>query len=281
MKDNSCRLSNEQIKRLIKTPDDELLNTFPGFTRSYLRHIKKSPAKILILDIETSQMITKVWQLRGNEYIEPSRIIDDWFMICWSAKWLFGNDILHDRLTGKEAKNRDDKRICQSIWKLLDECDIVIAHNGDQFDIKKLNTRFLKHGLNHPSYYRSIDTLKVAKKEFRISSNKLDYICRFLGLDTKIETGGIGLWDSCETGDEKSLKKISRYCDNDVRILEELYLSLRPYIKNHPNLELYVDEAVCPNCGSKNISEVGVYRTQKKTYTSYRCECGSLCYKRI
>lgn len=281
MKDNSCRLSEEEIKRLIKTPDDELLKKFPSYTRSYLRQLKKSPAKILLLDIETSQMITKVWQLRGNEYIEPSRIIDDWFMLCWSAKWLFDKHIFSDRLTSEEAKAKDDKRIAQSIWRLLDEADIVVAHNGDSFDIKKLNTRFLKYRLPHPNYYRSIDTLKIVKKEFRISSNKLDYVCKFLGLDTKINTGGIDLWDSCEKGDEQALKKISRYCDNDVKILEELYLYLRPYIRNHPNLELYVDGNACPNCGSLNLEEAGLYRTQKQTYTSYRCECGSLCYKRI
>lgn len=238
---------------------------------------KKIP-NILVFDIETSQMMVKVWQLRGNEYIDTSRIVNDWFVICWSAKWLFDDNIITGVLTSKEAKERNDKRIVEKIWKLFDKADIIIAHNGDRFDIAKLKARFLKHKLGLPSHYQSIDTLKVARKEFRLTSNKLDYICDFTGLDRKLATGGVELWDKSEEGDIKALKKMDEYCQNDVLILEQMYLELRPYIRNHPNLALYMesDYEVCPNCGSDRLKWGYLYRTKVNEYESAKCmSCGA------
>lgn len=221
-------------RKLLRTRDSDLKKEFPEYLRSELRYLKNNipidKVNILSWDIETSQMTTKVWQLRGNEYIEPTRILDDWIIICWSAKSLNGK-MYHDRLTAKEAREKNDERIVRSLWKLLNEQDYILAHNGDSFDQKKAQTRFIKYGLPLPNYFKTIDTLKVVKKHFRISSNKLDYVCKFLGLEGKINTGGIDLWDKCELGDEKALKKMSKYCDNDVRILEKLFLKLISYIK--------------------------------------------------
>lgn len=224
-------------RKLLRTKGEDLLKEFPGYTRRELREMKSkipiNKVKILSWDVETSQMITKVWQLKGNEYIEPTRIIEDWFIICWSAKGLNGR-MYHERLTSVEAKKGDDERIVRSLWKLLNDQDFLIAHNGDAFDQKKAATRFLKYGLPMPDYFKTIDTLKIARSNFRISSNKLDYVCKFIGLKGKVNTGGVGLWDDCELGNEKALRKMSRYCDNDVKILERLFLKLMPYIKNFP-----------------------------------------------
>jgi len=281
-------LTKNQLVELSHTYDDDLQTKFPGFPRRVLRDLKrkfldnkldnKKVPKILVLDIETSQMIVKVWQLNGNDYIEPTRIIRDWFVLCWSAKWLFDDEMITGVLTPSEAKEGNDERIVKKMWKLLDETDIVIAHNGNQFDIKKLKTRFLKHSLGLPSPYQSIDTLETAKREFRLSSNKLDYICEFTKLDRKIDTGGIALWDQAEQGDKDALDKMNEYCQNDVKILEEMYLKLRPYMRNHPNLALYMesDYEVCPNCGGEHLKWGYLYRTRVNTYECAKCnDCGA------
>ena len=51
-----------------------------------------------------------------------------------------------------------NKTQLDSYIELIDKADIVIAHNGDKFDLRKLNTRFLFHELGTPSSYQSIDT---------------------------------------------------------------------------------------------------------------------------
>jgi DNA polymerase elongation subunit (family B) len=225
------------FRKLLRTRDSDLLKEFPDYTRGELREMKRNiplaRVKTLTFDIETAQMKVKVWQLRGNEYIEPTRIIDDWFMVCWSGKWVNGK-LIKDVLTPSEAKKGDDERIVRSLWKALNEADFVVGHNIDAFDLKKAQTRFIKYGLLTPNYFKTIDTLKVARKYFRISSNKLDYVCKFIGLEGKLSTGGIDLWDKSESGDSQALKKMSKYCDNDVRITERLFFKLVPYIKNFP-----------------------------------------------
>ncbi len=224
-------------RKLLRTSDSDLKREFPEYLRSELRYLKKnipiSQVKILTLDIETAQMKVKIWQLGGNDYIEPTRILNDWFMVCWSAKSLNGK-MYNDRLTPAEAKSGDDERIVRALWKLLNEQDYIIGHNLDNFDIKKANTRFLRYGLPIPNYYKTIDTFKIVKNHFRVSSNKLDYVCKFMGIGGKLNTGGIELWDKCEMGEAKDLKKMSKYCDNDVKITEKLFIKLIPYIKNFP-----------------------------------------------
>jgi len=224
------------LKELKNTPDDQLLERFPGYTRNVLRELKRGSykkPKILVFDIETSPIEALVWNV-WDENIQPDRLLKDWNVICWSAKWLDGSRMFSDRLTSKEAIAGDDKRIVKSLRDMLDEADIVVAHNGDKFDIRKIQTRFLFHNMPFPSAYESFDTLKVCRREFGITYNKLDYVCSFLGLKGKMSTGGQELWNSCRLGNVQSLLKMSRYCDNDVRILESLFKRLIPYIRTNP-----------------------------------------------
>ena len=132
--------------------------------------------------------------------------------------------------------------------------------------------------MGEPSPYKTVDTLKVARKEFKLTSNKLDYICQYLELDKKLDTGGFELWKRCVNGDIKALKEMDEYCQNDVRILEDLYLELRPYIKNHPNLALYMESIyeLCPNCGSDKLRWGYLYKTRVNQYDCAKCQdCGA------
>ena len=241
-------------------------------------------AKILILDIETAPIRAKVWGI-WNQNISIDQIGQDWFMMTWAAKWLFEDKVYSAKLTGKEALKQDDKRIVKGIWQMLNEADIVVAHNGDKFDLPRLNTRFIVHKLNPPLPYQSIDTLKHIKRQFAFTSNKLDFVNRILELPRKVKTDGFILWDKCYIGDEKSLAKMEEYNINDVRILEDTYLRLRPWIKPHPNTGLFIldeKECRCPSCGSNKLEEQGKrYYTTVNLYATYRCtNCGATARKR-
>lgn len=236
-----------------------------------------TPAKILIFDIETAPINAYVWGL-WNQNVGTNQIKSDWFMLCWSAKWLFEETVFHDRLKSKEAINQDDKRIAKSLWQKINEADIVIAHNGDKFDIKKMNTRFILNDIPPPSPYQSIDTLKHARRRLSVSSNRLDYLGQVLGVGRKMDTGGFSLWDGSMKGDEESLENMDIYCRRDVELLEEVYLELRPYIKPHPNLGLFIGDNLerCPSCGSDELKPNGYYRTYVNVYDSFQCgNCGS------
>lgn len=233
--------------------------------------------KILLLDIETSLMSVLCWGI-WEQNINIDAIVEDWHMLSWSAKWLFDEDILSDALTSEEAINHDDFRISSSIWKLLDKADAVVTHNGNNFDLKRLNTRFIKHDMLPPRPYQSIDTLKIAKEHFNFSSNKLDYINEFLGLPRKKDTK-FDLWIRCFYGDPGALHEMELYNRGDAEILEDLYLRFRPFIKGHPNLNLWSEDnvSVCPNCGSDKLKwEGNHYYTYTGRYAQFRCgNCGA------
>jgi RNase H-like protein len=251
--------------------------------KCYLKYLNggELPAKlpkVLVFDIETSPLKAFVFQKSiWKANITDDQVISEWYMLCWSAKWLFDDEILSQRLAGREALGENDKRIVGGLWKLLDEADIVIAHNGDSFDIPNMNTRFIVQGYLPPSPYQTIDTKSVASKQFGFTHNSLDGLAKLFGLGEK-KTTDFDLWKRCTDGDDEALEYMQEYNKGDVSLLEELYLKLRPWIKGHPNMGLYVDstQSVCPNCGSTELSYTGkFYYTQTGKYETFRCKCGA------
>jgi len=245
----------------------------------YAKEKNKQPLpKIVCFDIETTPMVVYTFGLYG-EYISPDHIMTDSFLLSWSAKEVNDSAVTSDVLTDDEVIRMDDYRIVSSIWNYLDSADILVGHNIKEFDLKFINSRFIYHGMKPISKKLIVDTLTESRKNFRFSSNKLSYINKHLGIKQKIETGGMSLWISCMRGDSQSLIKMRDYCDADVFAVEELYYKIRPFLSGHPNLGLYMDskESVCPNCGSSDIIENGIYMTSANKYMSYRCSsCGSL-----
>src|SRR5699024_8137425 len=188
----------------------------------------------------------------------------------------------NDCVTVEESKQRDDERIVRSMWDAMDKADWIIAHNGDRFDIKMMNSRFAKYDLDLPSPYMSIDTYKEAKKSFRLPSYSLDYIAKHFGVPQKDKTE-FAMWKEENLEDADNLARMSSYCDNDVKVLEDVYFNMRSYIKSHPNFGLFKvsEKACCPVCGSDYMEHVGHYQTRMNKFDSYRCGgCGSLSRSR-
>lgn len=244
-------------------------------------NISKLP-KILILDIETAPLKGYVWQW-WKQNINYSQQISNFFMITWAAKWLYTSNVMSDKLTSEEAIAEDDKRIVTSLHSLLDEADMVIAHNGNSFDLPKIRTRCLLNGLRSNLYYTQIDTKVIAAKQFGFDSNSLNALARQFGISTKHDTD-MNLWIKCVEGDDEALSYMEYYNKHDVEILEEVYLTLRPWIRNHPNLNMYndTDECGCGNCGHSKLTQKGFYYTQSNRYKTYVCDkCGALNRTRI
>jgi len=261
--------------------------TWGVYRKYYFKYLKRDEQKarpnILIFDIETAPVQSYVWSLwKQNIYID--QIESDWFMLSWSAKWLFEEEIYSDVLTSKEAIKEDDSRIAKSMWEFIDHADIIIGHNISGFDIPKLNTRWIVNGLKPPSPYKMVDTLKEAKKNFMFSSNKLDFIARILGTEMKMDAGGFETWIGCLKGDKESLLKMEEYNRKDINVSEEVYVKIMPWIKNHPNLALYYQDDMhrCRNCGSENVSfSDKFYDTGLNRYSTVRCECGAIGRARV
>lgn len=234
--------------------------------------IKKEP-KILIFDIETSPITAYVWGL-FKQNISIDAIVDDWYVISWSAKWLGKKEII----SSWSPTRHDELVTISELWDMLDEADIVVAHNGKKFDVKKINAKFFEYDIGLPSYYKVVDTLQIAKGNFAFTSNKLDYITKLKGNDGKHKTD-FQLWKDCMDGDLEALDKMVAYCEQDVLELEKIYLELRAWDSSHPSWNSYTggQTNVCNSCGSEHLVPDGHYRTGVSTFEIYRCEsCGHL-----
>ena len=235
-------------------------------------------AKILLLDIETGPMKVYVWR-PDPKWIPPVMIEEPVTVLSWSAKWLFDSVIMSKSVTAEEAVARKDESILSDVWNLLDKADIVVAHNGRQFDTRILNTRFALAGYSPPMPYRLIDTLRMVRTTFSLPSYTLDYINRLFHLTPKQDNEGFGLWRRCLRGEQAALDELQRYNEVDIVALEDCYIELRPWIRSHPNIALYIDtdQEVCTNCGSSELEWRGKYYTPAGRYKAFRCEnCGAI-----
>lgn len=223
---------------------------------------------ILLIDTETSPNSAFVWGL-WDQNIALSQLIESSELLCYAAKW-YGDDIV----MYSSKYYHPHKAMLQSLWDLLDAADVIVHFNGNKFDIPVINREFLRYGFKPPSPSKQVDLYQVAKSKFRFASNKLDYICQYLGLGKKNQTN-FQLWVDCMNGDEKAWMQMEKYNKQDVVLLEKLYNRFKPWITTHPNVGAYIGEHVCPNCGSRHLQRRGVAVTTTRQYQRYVCkDCG-------
>lgn len=237
--------------------------------------VSANKPRILVFDIETSPNLGYIWGKYEQNVIEFTK---EWHMMSFSYKWL-GDKKTHvialPDFKRYKTHPEDDSSLVGALWALFDEADIIIAHNGDKFDIKKANAKFLEHGMTPPSPYKTIDTLKIARKYFALNSNKLDDLGMLLGVGRKVKHAGFELWKGCMGGNSSSWKKMKEYNKQDVVLLEKVYLKLRPWHSGHPSVSVYGDHTACPKCGSHSLQKNGVRVTQTTIYQQMICRsCG-------
>ena len=239
--------------------------------------INKGP-RVLLFDIETAPIMGYHWGL-FDQNIGLNQIYKDWHVLSWCAKWL-GESTIHYQDQSKARPLENDKKILRGIWKLLDEADIVVTQNGKSFDVKKLNARFIIHGFQPPSSYKHIDTLRLAKKHFGFTSNKLEYMTnklnkKFKKLSHK-KFAGFELWKECLAGNKAAWAEMKKYNVYDVLSLEELYKTLIPW-DSIVNFNVYHDgEVNACKCGSESFLKRGYYYTDAAKFQRYRCnKCGA------
>ena len=221
---------------------------------------RRRAPKILTIDIETRPLITKAWTAFDATALE---IIDPGGMICAAAKWFHGERV-------QFSADWDGDGWLEKIWGWLNRADIVVTYNGDRFDIPEINRQFLVNGIQPPSPYKSVDLLKITRR-FRFPTRRLEHVATELFDGHKLDTGGKKLWEDVAAGIPAARQKMKRYNVQDVKLTEQVYLELLPWIKNHPNLTLFSGQDGCPHCGSQDLVANGTVTALTMTYPLYRC----------
>lgn len=236
-----------------------------------------SPA-IITLDIETSPIQAFTWGI-WQQNIGLGQIIRDWSILSFTAKTL-GQKAIRYADVSEQEDLYDDSALMTLIWEELDNADIVVTQNGKRFDHRKINARFLTLGMPPPSPFKMIDTKVEAAKLAMFTSNKLEWLAQVLTDEPKDkhkEFPGFELWRECLAGNPKAWAAMRKYNPRDVVATEKLYLRLRPWIENHPNVANFTDgdKLACPKCGSEHLHKRGYARTQVGLYHRYQCgSCG-------
>lgn len=233
-------------------------------------------AKILVFDLETSPAIAAVFG-RWKQNIGQSNIVSEGgHILCAGYKWLGQDETYLLHVVNQSLFDVDDLPVVVALWELFNEADAVIAHNAKAFDFPMLQARVLYHGLPPLPHVKVLDTLVMAKKNFRMPNNKLDSIAAYLGLDRKGDAGGMETWLAYMAGDPEAVETMHEYCIQDVNVLEQVYLRLRGF--GHTGSEFNAahyhddDKMRCHVCGSGDIEVTGrsVY-TAVSEFAEVRC----------
>lgn len=239
----------------------------------------KNKVKILVFDLETAPITSYTWGLR-EQNIALNQIKSDWYILSWAAKW-YGSpasEVMY--MDNSKAKNiEDDKQLVIGMSKLLNEADIIITQNGDEFDVKKLNARAVINRLPPIKPCKSTDILKESRKVFKFTSHKLEYMTSKLNDKYKKlkheEYPGFELWTAILGGDKHAWAVMKKYCIHDVLSTEEAYTKIQGWIKTQ-NLSCYDDDAVMRcKCGSNKLMKRGYAHTESGKHQIYNClTCG-------
>lgn len=234
--------------------------------------------KVLVLDIETKPMLAWVWGTR-DQNISLDYIKEEWGVIAFSAKWLGepASSILYTDLRSSLSL-RNERRLLQNVWDLLDKADVVITQNGKKFDSRKLNARFIMHGMQPPSPYTHKDTYMIVKEVADFTSNKLEYLTDKLCTKYKKlkhrKYPGFALWKACLAGKLDAWKSMERYNIHDVLATEEFYMKIRAWAPRTSPAIFHAPEADrrCRTCGTVGqMHSRGFAFTKVSQYRRYRC----------
>lgn len=211
--------------------------------------------KTVLFDVETTPLIVHTWGLWGHN-VPASNIIQDRQILCVAWK------TLGERRVGGACRSGavTERAVIEQFREAIDDADILVGHNVDGFDVKHVNAKIIEYGLPPMPKLHTVDTLKEVRKVAKFSSNRLDFLGDKLVGQRKQPTD-MQLWKDCMDGDEAALARMFRYCKNDVTVLEALYLKLRPYMRNHPNV---ADNGSmnCPRCNGELARLRKAYRTK-------------------
>lgn len=237
-----------------------------------------SAPKILLWDIETMQMRIEMdtYSLKQySKYLPYQSIKRPVTIFCVAWQWL-GQPIISSTSVLKDPRRFercywDDYHVVKTIHDLISQADVLIAHNGDAFDWKMFTARCLYHDMEPPKKPVMIDTLKIARKEFKVESNTLGYLCKFLGVEDKMHSPN---WGKIAQGDVEEIAEAERYCRGDIRSLRGVYEKLRPHATSHANLNAIIageDTHKCPKCLHWDQLKKGFNYTKAGKYQAYQC----------
>jgi len=189
----------------------------------------------LYFDLEVSKSLYYSYgrKVKG-EWLRGADLVHEYFIISWAASYIGSGKIFSACVTQEQALGWTDAEILAPLHDLLSSADILVGHNVDAYDLKRVNTRFLINGwtpiTNHDGKQKKTeDSLKIVRSRFAFEDNTLDALCVKFGIRGKDKITDDDWREVLRTGNPKILAKIDKYCRGDVRNGKKMYEIFAPY----------------------------------------------------
>lgn len=245
------------------------------FKDPYIQDVSR---RITFLDIETSLVTAKVFRT-GTQYVQASQLEDQTKILTVAYGSLSD---LHNKgekgvkcLTNRKSSTfkddpHDDRELLEKLWPILDESDVIVAHNAT-FDKGWLLGRYLELGMQLPSHFFTFCTYQNLKP-FNMTSKKLSELSQNLCGTDKIPTD-FELWARCSRGEAKAFKEMESYNVGDVYdTLYKVWLKTAYYnpIKAIDFANPDSNDIQCKVDGQYVHEVVGKYYTNRNTGKKYQ-----------
>jgi hypothetical protein len=243
--------------------------------------LSKQGAKILFYDVETTPSLAYTFGRFKVNLGQDNIAQEGGELLMASYRWAHEKETKFIGSTKWIREGTNDANIAAALWELYEEADVAVGHNLKRFDHPMLQTSCVKANLPPLPTVQLVDTLQIAKKKFRFSSNKLDSLGAVLGLGRKQSHSGIDLWIKVMHGENKAFQEMQEYCIQDTDLLVKVYnvLANRGLVSTFNAANYYDDEiARCGTCGSSNLEHTGrIITTNVSKFEEVRCEdCGTI-----
>jgi uncharacterized protein YprB with RNaseH-like and TPR domain len=132
----------------------------------------------------------------------------------------------------KKGRRGFDDKTCELIAQELIKHDVLVAHNGNSFDVPYLRTRCLRWDLPTFPAMKIVDPMRIFFNKFRMGRNSLANISDYLGVKEKKTPLDMSIWmDAMQNGTRSSMDLIVKHCVADVDVLEAVLNKVKPFIK--------------------------------------------------
>lgn len=173
--------------------------------------------KIVFWDLETTDLKALMGRILCCSFVELDG--EPWTYRIDEEPWNNPDDVI------------DDSQLVVSIRDELEEYDLIVAHNGRLFDIPMLNARLARvgerplrtHFVLDPRWY-------LNSASMRIGSAKLENAQKFFDLGQAKTPISWETWQRAGAGDSEAMDDVVVHCEQDVKVLRELYPIVLPYV---------------------------------------------------
>jgi len=266
----------------------EMPDFAPNVSRKHVQDVMK---KTVFLDIETSLIRMYGFRLGMQRPNIESLVGKDQTKLLtaawgtWDELYHKGADAVvsvgnHHRKTAFKRDPLDDTYVLKQLWKVLDDADIVVAHNAS-FDAGWIEGRFLDLGWKRPSKYYVYCTYRTLSG-LNGTSKKLDYLSQKLIGTKKVKHEGLPLWVGCSEGDVESFEKMEAYNIGDIYdTLYKVYMRTALWVNREKCIDLGGDGVFCSVTGDELVAGKEAYRNRNTglLYNVYKNEKYNFQYR--